>query len=103
MRSHLQVSSFSALLAVLVTSGCNTAYREAMSRAEDAALRGDFLAAAIAYRSACSASPDDEKACTRAPVFAQKATDHAITTARPACEPAHLYVCHPTQSSPRDS
>jgi hypothetical protein len=95
MRSPLQVSGLSSLLSLLVLSGCNTAYREAMSRAEDAAIRGDFMTAAHAYRAACASSPDDEKACSRAPVFAQKATDQAIANARPACEAGDLDNCLP--------
>ena len=95
MRSQLQVSSLSSLLTLLVLSGCNSAYREAIARAEDAAVRGDFMTAAHAYRSACAAAPDDEKACSRAPVFAQKATDQAIATARPACEAGDLDQCLP--------
>jgi hypothetical protein len=95
MRSQLPFSILSALLVLLISSGCNTAYREAMSRAEDAAIRGDFMTAAHAYRDACRASPDDEKACYRAPVFAQKATDQAIATARPACEAGDLDLCLP--------
>ena len=66
-----------------------------MSRAEEAAQRGDFMTAAHGYRDACAASPDDEKACSRAPIFAQKATDQAIATARPACEAGDLDQCLP--------
>ncbi|WP_257460546.1 hypothetical protein [Archangium lipolyticum] len=102
MRSHLPLSRLSPLLGLLVLSGCNTAYREAMSRAEDAAVRGDFLTAAIAYRSACAASPDDEKACSRAPIFARKATDNAIATARPACDAGDLDQCLPPLLATQD-
>ena len=95
MRSTFQLSILSSLLTLLVLSGCNSAYREAFARAEEAAQRGDFMTAAHAYRSACAAAPDDEKACSRAPVFAQKATDQAIATARPACEAGDLDQCLP--------
>lgn len=95
MRSPLQVSSLSSLLALLVLNGCNSAYRAAMSRAEEAAQRGDFMTAAHGYRDACAASPDDEKACARAPIFAQKATDQAIANARPACDAGDLDQCLP--------
>jgi hypothetical protein len=102
MRSQLLVSSLSSLLTLLVLSGCNTAYREAMSRAEAAAIQGDFMAAAHAYREACAASPDDEKACSRAPVFALKATDQAIMSARPACDAGDLDRCLPPLLATRD-
>jgi hypothetical protein len=102
MRSPLLRSRLSWLLTLLVLSGCNTAYREAMSRAEAAAIQGDFLTAAFAYREACAASPDDEKACTRAPVFAQKATDQAIMDARPACDAGDLDRCLPPLLVTRD-
>jgi len=102
MRRHLSSPIVSSLLALLVLSGCNTAYREAMSRAQEAAIRGDFMSAAIAYRSACAASPGDEKACGRAAVFAQKATDEAVTTARPACEAGDLDQCLPPLLAARD-
>lgn len=95
MRSPIQVSSLSSLLALLVLNGCNSAYRAAMSRAEEAAQHGDFMTAAHGYRDACAASPDDEKACSRAPIFAQKATDQAIATARPACDAGDLDQCLP--------
>jgi hypothetical protein len=102
MRRHLPASILSSLLALLVLSGCNSAYREAMSRAEQAAIRGDTLSAAIAYRSACAASPGDEKACGRAAIFAQKATDEALATARPACEAGDLDTCLPPLLAARD-
>ncbi|WP_224362798.1 hypothetical protein [Hyalangium versicolor] len=102
MRSRFQLSRLSPLLSLLALTGCNTAYREAMSRAEDAAIRGDFMAAAHAYRSACAASPDDEKACSRAPIFAQKATDQAIVTARPACDAGDLDQCLPPLLAARE-
>lgn len=102
MRSQLQLSSLSSLFALLVLSGCNTAYRQAMAQAEDAAVRGDFMTAAHAYRAACAASPDDEKACSRAPIFAQKATDQAIATARPACDAGDLDQCLPPLLAARE-
>jgi hypothetical protein len=95
MRSQLLIPSLSSLLALLVLNGCNSAYRQAFARAEEAAQRGDFMTAAHAYRAACAASPDDEKACSRAPVFAQKATDQAIANARPACDAGDLNQCLP--------
>ncbi len=102
MRSQLPVSSLSSLFALLVLSGCNTAYRQAMAEAEEAAVHGDFMTAAHAYRAACAASPDDEKACSRAPVFAQKATDQAIATARPACDAGDLDNCLPPLLAARE-
>ncbi len=102
MRCHLPASTLSSLLALLLLSGCNSAYREAMSRAEEAALRGDSMSAAIAYRSACASSPGDEKACGRAAVFAQKATDEAIATARPVCAAGDLDQCLPPLLAARD-
>ncbi|WP_224244952.1 hypothetical protein [Hyalangium gracile] len=102
MRSLPPFSRLSSLLTLLVLSGCNSAYRQAMSRAEDAAIAGDFMTAARAYRDACAASPDDEKACSRAPVFAQKATDQAIATARPACDAGDLDQCLPPLLAARD-
>lgn|GEM_PF-2072302 len=102
MRSQLQVSSLSSLFTLLILSGCNTAYREAMSRAEAAAIQGDFMTAAHAYREACAASPDDEKACSRAPIFALKATDQAIMSARPACDAGDLDRCLPPLLATRD-
>lgn len=95
MRSHSPASRFSSLLALLVLSGCNTAYREAMSQAKEAAVRGDFMTAARAYRTACAASPDDEMACTRFPIFAQKATTQALESARTPCEAGDLDRCIP--------
>jgi hypothetical protein len=95
MRSHLPVPRLSPLLALLVLSGCNTAYREAMALARDAAIRGDFLTAARAYRDACTAKPEDELACTRVPLFAEKATAQALESARPACEAGDLDRCLP--------
>lgn len=102
MRSQLPVSRLPLLLALVVLSGCNTAYRQAMAQAEDAAVRGDFMSAAHAYRAACAASPDDEKACSRAAVFAQKATDQAIATARPACDAGDLDPCLPPLLAARE-
>jgi hypothetical protein len=95
MRLQLPVSRLSPLLALLVLSGCNTAYREAMALARDAAIRGDFMTAARAYRNACAARPEDELACTRVPLFAEKATAQAIAEARPACEAGDLDRCLP--------
>ncbi|HEX8819710.1 MAG TPA: hypothetical protein VF794_07310, partial [Archangium sp.] len=95
MRSPSLPPRFSSLLALLVLSGCNTAYREAMSQARDAAIRGDFMTAAHAYRAACAADPEDETACSRVPLFNQKATAQAIETARPACEVGELDRCVP--------
>lgn len=102
MRSPLPAPILSSLLALLVLSGCNTAYRDAMSRAEEAAIRGDSMSAAIAYRAACAASPGDEKACGRAAVFAQKATDEAVVAARPACEAGDLDQCLPPLLAARE-
>jgi len=102
MRCHLPASILSSLLALLVLSGCNSAYRDAMSRAEEAAIRGDSITAAFAYRAACAASPGDEKACGRAAVFAQKATDEAAATARPACEAGDLDQCLPPLLAARE-
>lgn len=102
MRSLLQLSTLSSLFALLVLSGCNTAYRQAMAQAEEAAIRGDFMTAAHAYRAACAASPDDEKACSRAATFAQKATDQAIATARPACDAGDLDQCLPPLLAARE-
>lgn len=102
MRSDLPLSRLSLLLAALVLGGCNTAYREAMSRARDAALQGDSLTAAQAYRDACRASPDDEDACGRFPLFAQKATDEALVTTGPACEAGDLDQCLPLLLAARD-
>jgi hypothetical protein len=93
MRSLPLVRTLSLSLALVVLGGCNTAYREAMSRARDAAINGDFLTAAFAYRDACRAAPDDEEACSRAPTFAQKATDQALADARPACDAGDLDRC----------
>ncbi|WNG35631.1 hypothetical protein F0U61_19645 [Archangium violaceum] len=95
MRSHPLASRFSPLLALFVLSGCNTAYREAISQAKEAAVRGDFMTAARAYRSACAAAPDDEMACTRVPIFAQKATAQALESARTPCEAGELDRCIP--------
>ncbi|QRK04989.1 hypothetical protein JQX13_32905 [Archangium violaceum] len=95
MRSHPLASRFSSLLALLVLSGCNTAYRQAMSQAKEAAIRGDFMTAARSYRTACAAAPDDEMACTRVPIFAEKATAQALESARPPCEAGDLDRCIP--------
>src|SRR5690242_14052355 len=94
MRSS-PVSRLSLLLALLVLGGCNTAYREAMAQARDGALRGDFMTAARAYRKACAAAPDDETACSRVPVFAEKAVTQALESARPPCEAGELDRCIP--------
>lgn len=102
MRSHLLLSRFSPLLVLLAASGCNTAYREAMAQAKDAAVRGDFLTAARAYRAACAAAPDDKDACGRFPIFAQKATDQALESARPPCEAGELDRCLPPLLDARD-
>jgi len=95
MRLPIPRSRVSSLLALLTLTGCNAAYREAMSQARDAAVRGDFMTAAHAYRAACAADPNDETACSRVPVFNQKATDQAIETARPACDAGDLDRCVP--------
>ncbi len=95
MRSQLPASRLSPLLALLVLSGCNTAYREAMALARDAAIRGDFLTAARAYRDACTAAPDDKVACTRVPLFVEKATAQALELAGPSCEAGDLDRCLP--------
>ena len=102
MRSFLSFSRFSLLLAALLSSGCNTAYREAMSRARDAAIHGDSLTAARAYRDACRAAPDDEDACGRFPLFAQKATDESLVTTGPVCEAGDLDGCLPLLLAARD-
>ncbi|HEY0095440.1 MAG TPA: hypothetical protein VGB96_14010 [Archangium sp.] len=102
MRSHPLLSRFSLLLALLASSGCNTAYREAMAQAREAAIRGDFMTAARAYRAACAASPDDKDACGRFPLFAQKATDQALESARPPCEAGELDRCLPPLLDAKD-
>ncbi|HYO64582.1 MAG TPA: hypothetical protein VEU33_00760 [Archangium sp.] len=102
MRSHVLLSRFSLLLVLLAASGCNTAYREAMAQAREAAVRGDFLTAARAYRSACAAAPDDKDACGRFPLFAQKATDQALESARPPCEAGELDRCLPPLLDAKD-
>ena len=102
MRSHPLLSRFSLLLVLLAASGCNTAYREAMAQARDAAVRGDFLTAARAYRSACAAAPDDKDACGRFPLFAEKATDQALESARPPCEAGDLDRCLPPLLDAKD-
>lgn len=102
MRSNSLVSRFFPLLALMTASGCNTAYRQAMAAADEAIARGDFLTAARAYRDACKASPDDEKACSQAPIFAQKATDQALESARPACGAGDLDRCIPPLLAARD-
>ncbi|WP_375767434.1 hypothetical protein NR798_38015 [Archangium gephyra] len=102
MRSHPLLSRFSLLLALLASSGCNTAYREAMAQAREAAIRGDFLTAARAYRTACAAAPDDKDACGRFPIFAQKATDQALESARPPCEAGELDRCLPPLLDAKD-
>ena len=88
-------SRLSPLLTLLVLTGCNSAYREAFSRAKDAAIRGDFVSAARGYRDACAAAPDDKDACGRLPTFVQKGTDQAIASATPACEVGDLDHCLP--------
>lgn len=102
MRSDLPFPRLSLLLTALVLGGCNTAYREAMSRAREAALQGDSLTAAQAYREACRASPDDKDACGRFPLFAQKATDEALVSTGPACEAGDLDQCLPLLLAARD-
>ncbi len=102
MRSQLLLSRFSLLLGLLALSGCNTAYREAMAQAKEAAVRGDFLTAARAYRAACTAAPDDKTACGRFPIFAQKATDQALESARPPCEAGELDRCLPPLLDAKD-
>ncbi|ATB41455.1 hypothetical protein CYFUS_006921 [Cystobacter fuscus] len=84
-----------SVLTLLLLGGCNSAYREAFNRAREAAIRGDFLTAARSYRDACRAAPDDEDACGRVPLFSVKATDQAITTARPGCDAGELDRCLP--------
>ncbi|WP_434389007.1 hypothetical protein [Melittangium boletus] len=93
-------ASLAALM--LVSSGCNSAYREAFARAKDAALRGDNLTAARSYRDACRASPDDAEACGRVPVFSVKATDQALQNSRPACAAGDLDQCLPPLLDARD-
>lgn len=95
MRASVPLFRLSSLFALLALSGCNTAYREAMAQARDAAVRGDFMTAAHAYRAACAADPKDETACSRVPLFNQKATDQAIETARPGCDAGDLDRCVP--------
>jgi hypothetical protein len=95
MRSPSLVSRLSPLLALLVLSGCNTAYREAMAQARDAALRGDFITAARSYRSACAAAPEDKKACPLVPIFVEKGVNQALESARPPCEAGELDRCIP--------
>lgn len=102
MRSPPLLSRFPLLLALLASSGCNTAYREAMAQAREAAIRGDFLTAARAYRAACAAAPNDKDACGRFPLFAQKATDQALESARPPCEAGELDRCLPPLLDAKD-
>ncbi|MFY0570794.1 hypothetical protein ACN28E_44150 [Archangium lansingense] len=102
MRSHPLISRFSLLFVLVASSGCNTAYREAMAQAKEAAVRGDFMTAARAYRSACAAAPDDKDACGRFPIFAQKATDQALESARPPCEAGELDRCLPPLVAAKD-
>lgn len=78
------------------------AYRDAMNQAQEASVRGDFLTAARAYRGACQAAPDDEKACSQFPVYAQKATDKAIEDARPGCDAGDLDRCLPPLLAAKD-
>jgi hypothetical protein len=85
----------SALLVVLASSGCNSAYHQAMTRGREAALRGEALAAAQGYRDACAASPGEAKACAPAGHFAQRAIEEALTTVGPACEAGELEACLP--------
>ncbi|MFY0579139.1 hypothetical protein ACN28S_37090 [Cystobacter fuscus] len=91
-----------SIFALLLLGGCNTAYREAFNRAREAAIRGDFLTAARSYRDACRAAPDDEEACGRVPLFSVKATDQAITSARPGCDAGELDRCLPPLLDARD-
>jgi hypothetical protein len=102
MRTPPLSSRLAPVLTLLVLSGCNSAYREAFARAKEAAIRGDFLTAARGYRDACRAAPDDEDACTRMPLFAVKATDQALTSARPACAAGDLDRCLPPLLDARD-
>lgn len=102
MPTHSPFSRFSLLLVLLAASGCNTAYREAMAQAKDAAVRGDFLTAARAYRAACQAAPDDKDACSRFPIFAKKAVGVALETARPPCEAGELDRCLPPLLDAKD-
>ena len=102
MRAHPLLSRFSLFLALLASSGCNTTYREAMAQAREAAVRGDFMTAARAYRTACAAAPDDKDACSRFPIFAQKATDQALESARPPCEAGELDRCLPPLLAAKD-
>jgi len=85
----------SALLVLLVSSGCNSAYHQAMTRGREAALRGEALAAAQGYRDACAASPGEAKACAPAAHFAQRAIEEALASVGPACEAGELEACLP--------
>jgi hypothetical protein len=91
-----------ALLFLLVSTGCNSAYHQAMTRAREAALRGDALAAARSYRDACAAAPQEAKACAPAGHFAQRAIDEALTAARPVCEAGELDACLPPLLAAKD-
>jgi hypothetical protein len=95
MTPHSLRSRLCLILAFLLSSGCNRAYRELLQSARQAADRGDFITAARFYRKACETAPDDETACGQAPIFAQKAVAHAVENARPACEAGELDRCMP--------
>ena len=82
-----------ALLALLLSSGCNRAYQKAINYAEAALLRGDLTLAARAFREACSADPSQKHACEKAQLYTQQAVEAAVAAAGPACKAASLDRC----------
>lgn len=84
-----------SLLALLVASGCNSPYREALKRAENALQQGDLMMAAQAYKQACDAARDEKQTCETARRLAGEAADEVVVTVRPACEAGQLDECLP--------
>jgi hypothetical protein len=93
MNAQSSISRSCLLLVFLLSIGCNSAYRELLKTAQQAAESGDFLTAARFYRKVCDAYPTEELACGRAPIFAQKAAAQAVERARPLCEAGELDRC----------
>jgi hypothetical protein len=89
--SFTKFSLFALLLMSVGQAACSTvnvAHRDALRDAEEARKRGDLVAAAHAFRAACTAQPDDRDSCQKAAWYSRQAVDQRVAAARPYCEPA---------------
>ena len=81
------------LLVAIGSTGCNSAYRAAMARAEEAVARGDDVGAALAFRDACSADPGDERACGEERRLAATLVQRSLAEGKRRCDAHDVPGC----------